>query len=196
MSAHVKRILKIFLFAGIVVFAIDLSIIIAFSATHPMPPHRVDAVIILGAKVGTPALQYRTLTGLAYYQQGKANTLVLSGAQGPGESESEAQAMENIIKEQVMKNHGKMPHIVLETKSTNTFQNLSNARALIPHTASVVVVSDGYHLARSYAIAKRVGFRDVYWNSPKPAYYTRIDLAHYYVREAVALIAYIPRLIG
>jgi uncharacterized SAM-binding protein YcdF (DUF218 family) len=192
---HLKRSLKILVIIGVTGFLLDLATVIGFSVLHPMVPPKVDAVVVLGAKVGTPALRNRTLTGLRYFQEGKTNTLVLSGGRGPGEPITEAQAMDNVITAEIAKTHGKMPHILLDTKSTDTYQNLSNSRQLIPHARSIVVVSDCYHLARSVAVAKRVGFQTIYWNSPKPTYYSDIDLAHYYVREAVALVAYIPRFV-
>lgn len=179
----------------VAIFGMDLTAVIGMSVFHPTVSHKVDAVIILGAKVGTPALKYRTLTGLKYYEKGETNTLVLSGARGSNEPVTEAQAMETVIQEHVASTHGTMPHIILETKSTDTFENLGNSRALIPNAQSVVVVSDGYHLARSVAIAKHDGFRTVYWNAPKPSYYGAVDLAHYYVREAVAILVYFPKLI-
>lgn len=195
LNAKWKRFVTIFAVVAVIIFALDLGTVIGFSLVHPAVPQKVDAVIVLGAKVGTPALKYRTLTGLAYYQEGKTNTLVLSGGQGSNEPESEAQAMSEVVKQQITKTHGTMPHLILETKSTDTFQNLGNSHALIPRAKSVVVVSDGYHLARSVAIAKHVGFRTIYWNSPKPSYYKDLDLAHYYIREAIAIIVYSPTLI-
>jgi uncharacterized SAM-binding protein YcdF (DUF218 family) len=176
-------------------FGLDLLTVIGFSVMHPAVNHKVDAVIILGAKVGTPALKYRTLTGLKYYEEGKTDTLVLSGAKGSNEPSTEAQAMETVIRSRIAESHSKMPHIILETKSTDTFQNLSNSRALIPNASSVVVVSDGYHLARSVALAKHIGFSTVYWDAPKPTYYATVDLVHYYVREAVAMIVYLPTML-
>lgn len=176
-------------------FLADLLGVVGFSIFHPAVPPKVDAVVILGAKVGTPALEHRALEGLQYYQQGKANTLVLSGGQGQGESTTEAQAMEKVISTHVAKTHSKMPRLILETKSTDTFQNLTNSKRLIPNAKAVVIVSDCYHLERAVAIAKHTGFGKVYWNSPKPTYYANLDLAHYYVREAIAMIVYAPRLI-
>ena len=180
---------------GGIIFTLDLLAIIGFSTFHLATPRGIDAVVILGAKVGTPALEHRALTGLMYYQEGKTNTLVLSGGRGPGESTTEAQAMEAVIKKQITKTHSKMPHIILETRSTDTFQNLSYSKKLVPHAHTVVVVSDCYHLERAVATAKYAGFQKVYWNAPKPSYYANLDLAHYYVREAVAMIVYAPRFI-
>lgn len=192
---RLKRSLKITFFVVGVAAILDLSVVVGFSVLRPTIPHNVDAVIVLGAKVGTPALKYRTLTGLMHYQEDHASTLVLSGAQGPGEPTSEAQAMDTVIKDQIQKTHAKMPHIMLDTKSTNTYQNLRDSKALIPHVKSVVVVSDCYHLARSVLVAKSVGFQNVYWDAPTPSYYSAMDLVHYYIREVVALVAYIPKFV-
>lgn len=190
-----RRSLKILLIVGVLGLVLDLAVVIGFSIDRPTVPSRVGAVVVLGAKVGTPALKYRTLTGLMYYEEGKTDTIVLSGGRGPGEPISEAQAMDAVVKAQVAKTHSKMPHIILETKSANTFQNLHNSKLLIPNVKSIVVVSDCYHLARAVLTAKGVGFQTVYWNSPKPSYYSDMSLAYYYAREAVAIIAYIPRFI-
>lgn len=195
LPAKLKLSIKIAAIALLTVGILDFAYVIGFSMFRPNVPAGVDAVIVLGAKVGTPALTQRTLTGLLYYQQGKTTTLVLSGGKGPNEPISEAQAMDNVIKAAVAKTHGTMPHIVLETKSTDTMQNLGNSHALVPKAHRVVIVSDDYHLARSVAIAKHVGFKTVYWNAPKPSYYSDLDLAHYFVREAVAMIVYAPQLL-
>lgn len=176
-------------------FEADLASVVGYSVIQPDIQHKVDAVVVLGAKVGTPALKYRTLTGLSYYQQGKTDTLVLSGAQGREEPVTEAAAMLSVIQDEIAKTHSAMPHIILETRSTNTFENIGNAKQLIPNAKSVVIVSDGYHLARSVAIAKHAKFEQVYWDSPRPSYYATLDLAHYYVREAVALVVYAPQLL-
>lgn len=195
LSNKAKRAVLIGTAISVSVFGLDLGTVIGFSARHPAVPPKVDAVIVLGAKVGTPALKYRTLTGLKYVEEGKTDTIVLSGARGSNEPVSEAQAMKAVVDTQVAKTHGNQPHIILETRSTDTFQNISNSKALIPNAKSVVIVSDGYHLARSVAIAKHDGFQTVYWDAPKPSYYATIDLAHYYVREAIAMIVYFPELI-
>lgn len=173
-----------------VILSLDLLLIVTFSLIRPTVPH-IDAVIVLGAKVGTPALTARTLRGLAYYQTGKTNTLVLSGSRGPGEQVSEAEAMRQVIARRAAQTGSNTPHLVLESASTNTLQNIYNAKKLIPQAHSVVIVSDGFHLARSVMIAKRAGFQTVYWDAPAPTYYPPWDLVYYYLREAVAILVYI-----
>ncbi len=179
---------------GIIILALDISIIGAFSFIR-LPVTHVDAVMILGAKVGTPALTERTLLGLKYYQEGKTDTIVLSGGRGSGESISEAQAMQEVLEHRIARIGSASPTVILESKSINTFQNIHNSNALIPNAKSVVIVTDIFHLARSVALAKRDGFREVYWDAPIPSYYPPWDLAYYYLREMVGMLVYVPKFI-
>ena len=124
---------------------------------------------------------------------GRAQTLVLSGGQGSGEPEPEAVAMQQVAEERL--GADKQPIIILESGSKNTYENIHNTRKLIPEAHSIVIVSDVFHLARGVALARRAGFRTVYWDAPRPSYYCVRDLVFYTVREAVGLIVYIPKLI-
>ena len=189
-----KRLLRRIVVILALIFALDSTLIAFFSLTRP-PISHVDAVIVLGAKVGTPALTERALQGLKYYQEGKTDTILLSGGQGEGEPTSEARAMQEVITRQVTRTGGSMPMLILETNSKSTFQNIHYSRLLIPNTKSIVIVSDTYHLARSVILAKRDGFREVYWDAPIPFYYSSMDLLFYYLREGVAMLSYIPKFI-
>jgi uncharacterized SAM-binding protein YcdF (DUF218 family) len=190
-ASRFKRVVKWTAIAGVVIFSSVLLVIVIFGIVRPSAPH-VDAVIVLGAKVGTPALTQRTLQGFKYYQEGKTDTIVLSGGQGPGEAVPEAEAMKAVITRQVTHMGGGAPTVILEKESASTVGNIYNSKALVPRAKSVVIVSDAYHLARSVLIAKKAGFRDVYWDAPASGYYSKRDLAYYYLREAVAVLAYLP----
>ena len=85
--------------------------------------------------------------------------------------------------------------VVLEDTSGDTYHNINNSKALIPNAKSVIIVSDGFHLARGVLLAKRAGFSTVSWSSPKPYYYNKKELVFYYFREMVAMIDYIPKFI-
>jgi uncharacterized SAM-binding protein YcdF (DUF218 family) len=85
--------------------------------------------------------------------------------------------------------------MLLDEQSHNTYENIRNARALVPDAQSVTVVSDEFHLARAVLLAKRAGFSDVSWAAPDPYYYSKTDLAFYYGREVVAILYYVPRFI-
>jgi uncharacterized SAM-binding protein YcdF (DUF218 family) len=192
---RLRRALKITVIAVGAAFALDLAVVVGFSVWHP-PVQRADAVIVLGAKVGTPALTNRALKGLELYRTSHAGALVLSGGRGAGEPVSEAQAMRRVIEDEVAKTKGAgLPTMILEQTSRNTYENIRNSRALIPKARSVVVVSDCFHLARATFVAIRAGFGPVYWDAPRPTYYQPPDLALLYLRETVGIITYLPRLI-
>lgn len=189
-----KKPILIVLLAVVFVSVLEMIAIIGFGV-YQTTPSKADAVIVLGARVGTPALTERTLKGLQYYRQTNAQTLVLSGSKGSDEAVSEAQAMKDVITKYIVKNGGDMPNIILEDKSVDTFQNIHFSKDLIPNAKNIVVVSDVYHLARAFLIAKRDGANSVYWGAPKPSYYSNIELAKYYIREAIATVVYLPKII-
>jgi uncharacterized SAM-binding protein YcdF (DUF218 family) len=192
---RLRKPIMIILIVLLGLFVLDLSSVVVFSLTRPSIPAHVDAIVVLGARVGTPAVTQRALTGLSYYEQGKTDTIVLSGGQGSNEPISEAQSMANIITAEVAEKHEKMPHLILDTTSSDTIQNLSNTKKLIPNAKSIIISTDCYHLERAVLIAKHDGFQQVYWGCPVPSYYNIFDLGHYYVREAIAIITEAPQLI-
>jgi len=195
-NPRLRRALKILTITAAAAFALDLSVVVGFSVWHP-PVQRADAVIVLGAKVGTPALTQRALKGLALYRASHAGALVLSGGRGAGEPISEAEAMQQVVAREVARTKDvAAPHIILEQTSRNTYENIHNSRALIPKARSVVVVSDCFHLARAAFVTMRAGFGPVYWDAPAPSYYPAPELALLYLRETAGIVTYLPRLVS
>jgi uncharacterized SAM-binding protein YcdF (DUF218 family) len=177
-------------------FAIDLAVVVGFSVYHPTIA-KTDAVIVLGAKVGTPALKFRSLKGLEDARLSKSSQIVLSGGQGPGEPVSEAKAMKQVIDQAGVgtSEQGSLT-VLLDEQSYNTYQNIHNSKKLVPGAHSVLIVSDCFHLARAVVVAKRAGFEYIYWDAPRPDYYQPLPLGAAYLREVVAMIAYLPKFIA
>jgi len=190
----VKRtILKVFKFLVVfcvVVIVLDVVFVVLVAKMH-REPEKADAVIILGAAINSPALYNRTLEGLSLYKQGKADVLVLSGGRISNRDISEAGYMKRVLE----KNVSPLPDIRVDDESSNTEENIRNARKLIPEAKSVIIVSDEFHLGRGMLLAIRNGFYPVYVSAPKPEYYKSKELIWYYFREVVAIIAYIPTFI-
>jgi uncharacterized SAM-binding protein YcdF (DUF218 family) len=188
-----KKFLKItkFLLAGVgALIVAALIFIVSIAQTH-QDIKKADGIIILGAAINTPALYNRSMHGLKLYQQGKADLLILSGGRISQEDISEAQYMEKVIKQ----NAGVPVRIILEQDSRSTFENIYNSKAAAPEVKSVIVVSDKFHLARAFLVAKRVGYEKVYWSAPESDYYKKEELAFYYFREALAILWYMPKLV-
>lgn len=171
-------------------FLLDAAFVIGISLYRPVIP-KSDAIIVLGAAINTPALDNRSLEGLKLYEQGKADVIVASGGRISSSDISEAGYMQKIIR----KNEKGTVPMILEDQSHDTYENIKNSKLKIPNAQSIIIVSDDYHLARAVLMAKREGFKNVSWSSPKPYYYKTSELAFYYLREMVAMIDYIPKFI-
>ena len=48
-----------------------------------------------------------------------------------------------------------------ENQSTNTRENLTFSKQLIPEDASVGIISNGFHICRALHLAKALGYEDV-----------------------------------
>ncbi len=149
----------------------------------------VDAVVVLGAAPNSPAIRNRVMQGYAVYAGGYAKTIVLTGGNTSRKDESEAMNMARYL--QAQKGSG-LP-LVLEERSTNTYENLLFAKVLIPDARRIAIVSDTYHTPRAFVTAKSLGFDDVYWSSPGSGYYRPGELVWYYLREMVAMVSYVPK---
>ena len=148
-----------------------------------------DAIIVLGAQVtpdGSPSVQLGWRLDAAYeaWQQ-KPVPIVVCGAQGGDEPMPEAVAMEAyLLRKGVPQND-----LLKDPDSFNTNQNLKNAAALlekIPEVKKVLVVTSDYHVPRSLALAKDLGYDACGMGSPcKPEYWIKN-----HAREALAWVKY------
>lgn len=188
---HFKATVKYIAIAAAIICAADVALLATFNHWRP-PIEHADAIIILGAAINTPALYNRTQEGLRLYQDGKADTLILSGGKIADSDISEAEYMEKVI----IGNTAEPVRYVLEDQSHNTYENIRNSKAMLGEgDDTVIIVSDEFHLARAVLLAKRAGIEKVYWSAPVAGYYRAPELRFYYFREFVALINYIPKFI-
>jgi uncharacterized SAM-binding protein YcdF (DUF218 family) len=115
---------------------------------------RWQAIVVAGASVwrgGEPskALSRRTLAGVELWREGYAPRLVLTGGigdNGPAEAE--------VAAELARKNGVPAAALVIENRSHTTEENARFTRLLIGD-ASVLVVTDAYHVLRSELIYRR-----------------------------------------
>lgn len=117
-------------------------------------PVNADYMIILGARVkGTVpslALQYRIDHAANYLKENPGTIAIASGGKGPGEDISEAEC----IKRELMQNGIEESRVLLEDKSTDTYQNIRFSKKFIPEKAEIgLVVTNDFHIFRSKMIA-------------------------------------------
>ena len=170
-----------------------------YLATKYTPAPDRDYIIILGCAIRndgglTPLLKARVDSAVAFEkkqfeQTGKHALFVPSGGQGADEHISEAQAMHDYLVE-----HGfPSEQILLEDRSTNTYENLLFSNGVIAEhgidvTDDIVVVSNDFHLARVRMLFKRVHGGDYHLYTlaaPTSHLPSRIKM---YIREPLALI--------
>ena len=146
-----------------------------------------DYIIILGAMVrgNTPSLilDERLQAGLNCIKKHPEAKVILSGAKGPGENISEAQAMKIYL----INNGVDEAKLIKEEKSTNTFENLENSKKIIAKINSktkILIVTSDFHIFRSKLLASRTGLK-AYGVPAKTELYLQPT---YYVREYLAVI--------
>ena len=178
--------------AGIIIFSGVVGYICVCEGGIPKEvpaAENYDAIIVLGAQVkpdGTPSVQlgWRLDAACDAYEK-KQVPVVVCGAQGKDEPMTEAAAMKQYL-------CGKgIPEkdILTDPESFNTRQNLENASALLKKTGNprkVLIVTSDYHVPRSLALAKDLGFEADGLGSPcKPEYWLKN-----HAREALAWCKY------
>lgn len=125
----------------------------------------LDYLVVLGAQVkGTRpslSLQYRIDTACGYLKENPGTRAVLSGGKGPDEKISEARCMY----EEMLRQGIEGEQMILEDRSVSTSQNIAFTRNLlkektereegISRCLKVGIVTNGFHLFRSMAIARK-----------------------------------------
>lgn len=177
----VKSILAIF----ISIFIIVESILIFYPKSNIKG--NCDYLMILGAAVKrtTPrlTLKGRLDTAIEYLDKSDDDCyIVVSGGKGNGEDISEAEAMKRYL----IKNGVDKDKIIIENKSTSTYENFKFSKTKIEKHSKrnisdikVKVITTDFHSFRSSLLAKRNGYKNTTFytsNSLKqfrPVYYTR-----------------------
>lgn len=122
-----------------------------------------DYLLVLGAKVideNTPckALEGRLIKAIDYLKRVEGCKVVVCGGVSKHSSIYESHVMKRFLV-----NHGiDIKRIIVEDRSTNTFENLKYAREILYNIDKIIIISSKYHLFRASILAKRAGFKNVY----------------------------------
>ncbi|HEX9940208.1 MAG TPA: YdcF family protein [Longimicrobium sp.] len=131
--------------------------ITAYARRHDPAP--ADVAIVLGAAVRdtepSPVFAARIEHAVALYHGGRVKRLVFTGGVGAGDRLAEAEVGRRVaIAAGVPESR-----IAVETRSTITYENLREARALLSSQAAprVLIVSDPLHMRRAVTMARDLG---------------------------------------
>ena len=167
--------------------------ILGYKASKKIPKYDKDYIIILGCKIKndgtlTPLLKGRVDKAIEFSKMQKEYNnkniiFIPSGGKGNDEIISEAQAMKNYLIEQgINKNK-----IILEDKSTNTYENIRNSNKIIKEEnkkANIAFSTTNYHVFRTGIIAANQKILMEGIGSKTKAYYW----INAYIREFVATL--------
>lgn len=162
-----------------------------FSKLYLILPRKkdYDYVIVHGAGLldgyrVSPLLKGRLNKGLkAYYSANKPCKIIVSGGQGSDETISEAEAMKGYLLSQFVPEED----ILLEDKSTTTYENLKYAKVLMDDLSTkytCVFVTSDYHVFRTGIYAKKLGLSALGLGSKTASYFRPNAM----IREYIAII--------
>ena len=187
-----KRLLTVLftlILMGTLAFFILLGVVLAGS--HDDIQGEPGVMVILGCQVKPEGpsmlLQDRLNKALDYWKEHPDITIVVSGGQGPDEPVTEARAMADYLIQAGVPEDS----LLLAAQSHNTSQNLHYTMDCLREAGTdlsqgVVVVSNGFHLARVRMLAQRAGFEQVSTlAAPSSHWPSRLKM---YLREPLALV--------
>ena len=184
----IHKIVKIVCLSLIISFSLSLVIIesLIFINARSHNYENADYIVILGAGLyrGGPSLTLlRRINAAINYSRSSPDVIIIvSGGTGEGQRISEAEVMSRVLQ-----NSGiSKDQIIIEDRSSSTYENLLFSSELISDLNKKVVISSSeFHLFRAKIIAKKLGFKDVgVLASRTPT----ILLPNYYMREYFATI--------
>ena len=178
----------IYVYVGLVIlYFICLAVAYTASSTINLinlPLKKLDYIVVLGAGlIGervTPLLARRIDKGIKLLKKHKNAKIIMSGGQGADEVIAEAVAMKNYALEQGVSEE----KIILENKSTNTYENLKFSYALMENEKRFALVTNYYHTFRALILAKVLGLKCVGYGAKTKFYFT----ANAFVREFIGYL--------
>lgn len=152
----------------------------------------VHAIIVLGSGIQAdqpaPTLKQRLDTAAQIAQQQKQSIVVLTGGLGFGEKWTEADVGARYLQQHY---HLSTQRLLLEDRSTSTELNLANSAPLmqkkgITLNLPIAIVTSDFHTVRAAAIAKKLGYQQVYMISAETPLNIRYNA---WLREYFAFVS-------
>ena len=182
----------LFRWVGILVPVVSVLLLVFFACIAAFGradtvSHQEDAVVVLGAGLKgeevTPSLRSRLDAAVGYSIANPGAVVVVAGGQGPGESITEAFAMERYL----VAHDVPEDRILREDRSTSTYENFVLAKILLDARFdadyTTAFITSDYHVLRAGELAERAGIASAHAHANTPWYETPVA----YVRESLAI---------
>lgn len=161
-----------------------MECVILSGGLMPAEPE-LDYIVVLGAKVNgrepSGALRNRIQVAKEYLETYPNTIAVLSGGKGADEEISESRCMY----EKLTAGGIDPERLIVEDQSTDTSENLRFSRELIPSGARIGLVTNNFHIFRTLALARGIGWENTFG---VPVATTMFSMPHYLMREFVGVI--------
>ena len=193
---HFLNILFVFIFHSYLIFGFAFAGFMLYSILYLFIPKRkhYDFIIIhgaglLGGEKVTPLLKRRINKAVEAYHKSKNPHIKITASDGQGADEkiSEAQAIVNYLLEET-----DVPReaIILEDKSTTTYENLLYSKELgvkLVAKSQFLFVTNDYHLFRTSTYARKLKMKGDGLGCRTAGYYIQSAFIHEYVDLCVKL---------
>ncbi len=165
-----KRLLRFFVRLSFILIVtvvgiVVLSLVFVLSSMRGDARFPADCGVVFGAAVQPlrngsgrviasqpgPAIRRRVMTAADLYKRGSLKKIFLTGGKGEGMRLSEAEVM----RREAISDGVKPGDLILESRSRSTEENIAFTKPLTGSCASIVAISDDYHLARITFLAWR-----------------------------------------
>ncbi len=179
LKKHYKKIGIAVLLIVSFIFGINLYIVkstekYVFKVAEKFP--KVDAIIVLGAKVNQEKLSYvledRLVAGINIFYADKATALVLSGDHGQKEYD-EVNSMRKYILRRKFKI--KKEQIFMDHAGFDTYDSMFRAKEIFGIKSAIIVTQD-FHINRSVYIARSLGIEAYGYAVDESAYKETVRL--------------------
>lgn len=164
LSRGFLRVLKL-LFVFALCAELAFAVLLTVYSLNDTATYCEDAAIVLGAglrgdKITLP-LKYRLDKAVEYYGKNPDTVIIVSGGQGPGETVTEAFAMEEYLLLQGVPKE----NIIKEERATSTAENMRYSKeildALFEKEYKTAIITNNFHIYRAQALAKREGLENI-----------------------------------
>ena len=179
------------------ILLISLYLIVAFDLSRHVyddTPKPSDVILVLGARAHitaayNPCLVSRMMHAVELYNDKLASTILVSGGTDKEDNVNEAETMKKMAVEMGVP----AEHILLEPKSTSTYENLFFSQKIMRanNLHSVIIVTEPFHSPRVELVAQKIGLD--FTTSPAiknscwlPGKY----LSPYFLKEPFAVLLY------
>ena len=167
------------------------NVIVGQSLDH----RKSDAIVILGCRgyfwgKPHPRLVARVKKGVELAQRKVSDLIIFSGGGKMKYGKNESDVMQEIFN--TIDNGVSKARVLLEEKSRSTYENLLNLRAITKRESdTVTIVTDPFHVCRTYLIAKKLGIHAlVVVSSDAYPWLRRNYFSRFWLREMVSLVQY------